>query len=396
MPTQRPNTLPAITAITTLTKHPRLHSTVKALQLIGHIDTVVLSRRMTGRTSDIVEADEVRDRLISTLPRLCSLRSITLNAISLTSGLCTTLFYLPQLEHLALVDCRAPIPPTSIFRDRPHETKLVHVEMSFGSWTDTHTELELISAFAYGPKLQTLTTDQSQVLTSLLNHEVRSKLSHVHLHRLGEKDAGLVMEFLRSQRCSELNVLDVEDCEFPEWIESGVALPTFPHLRTYIGSPKLASLFMSSASTLQHVSLRNATILDDDVAASLAYLASTERLQSLDLQIPSQQFIDGTIWNTFKGASSTLRELRIHHNTPVESLQRIVIPICLSILPAMTCLEKLALLPTVLLTDCGWHTSAIRDIARRQPALQEISLSLNHVWLRLASTEWREFRIDDI
>ena len=69
---------------------------------------------------------------------------------------------------------------------------------------------------------------------------------------------------------------------------------------------------------------------------------------------------------------------------------------CLAILPAMTSLEVLALLPTASLPDCGWHTSAIRDIARKQPALQEISLSMKHVWLRLADTEWKEFRIDEL
>jgi len=74
----------------------------------------------------------------------------------------------------------------------------------------------------------------------------------------------------------------------------------------------------------------------------------------------------------------------------------VVLSMWLDMLPAMTCLQKMAILPTVPVSDCGWHTSVVRDMARRQPALQEIALSTNHVWLRLAKTEWKEFRVDEL
>ena len=316
-----PTATPAIVAIRAIANRSSLQPAVKSIQLVGHIDTVVLSRRMSARTSDIIEADELRNTLVSTLPLLTSLRSVALNAISLTSELSAALFHLPQLIKLVLVDCRAPIPPISIFRERPNENKLVHVELSFGSWTDTQTELEFISAFLYGPNLRTLVTDQSQVLTSLLHHQIRSKLSHLGLHRFGEKDAGLVAEFLGSQRCSDLKILDLEDCEFPQWVESSTVFPVFNLLQTFIGPPQIAHLFLSSESNVEEVTFRSSNIGESEVGPDLTHLAWVGGVRSLEIQLPRKQFIDGAVWAMFRDSFRALRVLRIHHNVAVESLQ---------------------------------------------------------------------------
>ncbi|KAF8523224.1 hypothetical protein JB92DRAFT_1619935 [Gautieria morchelliformis] len=394
--------IPAVTTLRTLASRPDLHNVVKSVQFLGHIDTVVLSRRTSARTSDILEANGIRDLFVSTLPLLTSLNSISFSAVALTSKLCNALFFLPRLEQLSLKDCRAPVPASAIFCGRPGEIKLKHVELVFGAWTDTAVEVGLLSTFVYGPDLTTLTTDQPRVLASLLTREFTTKLRRLELRRFREEDGSLVREFLSNERCSALKALVLDDCAFSrDFRDADHSFPSFPELQMYSGPHELAHRFFATQVSLQHIKL-SATSANDDHGGvwDLNRLATLGRtLLSLDIQLYHELYLIHSIWVVVGRLFPMLRVLRIEHNVPPKLFQTHVLPKCLTTLPAMAHLEKLTLVaPEFQLDplDDHWQSAAVRDLAECQPTLRAICLSRDNMWIRLGKGEWKMVKMDEL
>ncbi|KAF8580118.1 hypothetical protein K439DRAFT_1662906 [Ramaria rubella] len=392
-------TIPAVNALRTLAYRPALHVAVKFIRVLGHIDTVILSRRTSARASDIIDASNLRDLLVSTLPSLVSLHSITFNAVALTSQLCDALFYLPQLEQLDLTDCRAPAAACSIFSTYPSDNKLKHVGLIFGSWTDTLAEVAFMSAFTYGPNLQTLITDQPRILGRLLCYTVTTKLCRLELRQLHDEDARLVKKFLAHERCNALEALVLQDCKFSRgtWDET-VTLPRLPELRTYFGSPELASRFILTGSNIQHMKLSVAIPAEEQTGTpKLERLAISSTVQSLDLQLTQESLCSDHIWSTLSDVHSTLQTLRIEHNIPPEAFQVYVLPKCLATLSTLARLSKLFIVaPTLSSPDSRWQDAVVHKLAKYQSTLREISLSIDDVWLCLAKAEWRMFKTNEL